>query len=183
MNFPFDVLKATQVTGEFVRLAGGEIDVLKLVKLAYLLDRLSLQSRGVPVLGGSYYSMRNGPVTSELLDLINAGYLRGCDTDWRKFISDRAANRLALIEPPPLDRLSDAEHDLIAEVHTQHSGRSGPELADWCHEHCAEWHSVTRGRRDISAEDILEVGGASPERIRHLADFQAELERLDEMLA
>ncbi len=182
MNFRFDALKATQVVGEFLRLAGGEIDVLKLVKLAYLLDRVSLQRRGVPVLGGSYYSMRNGPVTSELLDLINAGYLRGSETDWKDYVSDRAENRLALRQPATALRLSDAEHDLIAEVHTQHCQRSGPELADWCHEHCAEWHPLSQGRREIAVEDVLEVGGASPDKIRRLVAFQDELQRLDEIL-
>lgn len=183
MNFRFDALKATQVGGEFLRLAGGEIDVLKLVKLAYLLDRLSLQRRGLPVLGGSYYSMRNGPVTSELLDLINAGYLRGSETDWSQHISDRAENRLALLQPAGVHRLSDVEHDLIAEIHTQHCRRTGPELADWCHEHCAEWHPLSQGRREIAVEDVLEASGASPGKIQRLAAFQDELQRLDEVLS
>ena len=53
------------------------MNTMKLVKLMYLLDRLSLDRRGVRVAGGDYLSTRNGPVTSELLDLINAGRLFG----------------------------------------------------------------------------------------------------------
>ena len=48
---------------------------MKLVKLVYLLDRLSIEKRNIPVVGGDYLSMRNGPATSEVLDLINAGKL------------------------------------------------------------------------------------------------------------
>ena len=183
MNFRFDACKATQVAAEFIRLEGGEIEVLKLVKLAYLLDRASLQRRGLPVLGGAYYSMRNGPVTSELLDLINSGYLRGSETDWSEVISDRANNRLALVHPADTERLSEAESTLLAEVHLLHGSRSGIELADWCHNNCPEWHPITRGRREIAAENILEAGGASPERIQRIVALQEELERLDEILA
>ena len=183
MNFRFDARKATQVAAEFIRLEGGEIGVLKLVKLVYLLDRASLQRRGLPVLGGAYYSMRNGPVTSELLDLVNGGYLHGSETDWNGFISDRADNRLALRGPSGTDRLSDIECTLLAEIHLQHGRQSGPELTNWCHENCAEWHPITQGRREIAAEDILEVGGATPERIQKILAFQEELEHLDALLA
>ena len=57
MNFPFDARKATQVAAAFVTREGGELNVMKLIKLIYLLDRLSLIRRGVPVLGGDYFSM------------------------------------------------------------------------------------------------------------------------------
>ena len=45
---------------------------MKLVKLIYLIDRMSLDRRGIPAVGGDYLSMRNGPVTSEVLDEIFA---------------------------------------------------------------------------------------------------------------
>ncbi len=182
MNFRFDLPKATQVAGEFLRLAGGSLDVLKLVKLAYLLDRASLIRRGLPVLGGDYYSMRNGPVTSELLDLINSGRLRGAQTDWSDFISARAGNLVALQQPCPTGRLSESELLLIAEVFTQHAGSSGWELADWCHEHCAEWHPLTRGRHEISVESILEAGGRSEASIARVLRDEAESRHLAELL-
>ncbi|MCX6925812.1 MAG: Panacea domain-containing protein, partial [Verrucomicrobia bacterium] len=77
MNFRFHIGKATEAGCLFLERAGGRMNIMKLVKLMYLLDRLSLDRRGVPVAGGDYLSMRNGPVTSELLDLINAGRLFG----------------------------------------------------------------------------------------------------------
>ena len=56
------------------------MNIMKLVKLIYLLDRLSLDRRGIPVVGGDYLSMRNGPVTSEVLDIINAEDFSGIRT-------------------------------------------------------------------------------------------------------
>jgi hypothetical protein len=72
MNFRFQIGKATETACEFLERAGGQINVMKLMNLCYLLDRLLLDRRGIPVVGGDYLSMRNGPVTSELLDDIFA---------------------------------------------------------------------------------------------------------------
>jgi len=41
LRFPFAAEKVTEVAAEFLRLAGGEIYILTLVKLVYLLDRES----------------------------------------------------------------------------------------------------------------------------------------------
>jgi len=65
MNFRFTIAKATEAACLLLEKSGGQINIMKLVKLMYLLDRFSLDRRGVPVTGGDYLSMRNGPVTSE----------------------------------------------------------------------------------------------------------------------
>ncbi len=90
MNFRFQIGKATEASCELLQRAGGQLNIMKLVKLLYLLDRLSIDRRNIPVVGGDYLSMRNGPVTSEVLDLINSGRLFGDpDTRWDECVSDR----------------------------------------------------------------------------------------------
>ena len=71
MSFPFQTTKATEVAAAFLQKAGGSINILKLVKLIYLLDRKSIDERGIAVVGGLYFSMKNGPMTSEVRTLIN----------------------------------------------------------------------------------------------------------------
>ena len=66
MNFRFNISKATEAACLLLERAGGHLNIMKLVKLMYLLDRLSIDRRGMPVAGGDYLSMRNGPVTSEV---------------------------------------------------------------------------------------------------------------------
>src|SRR5438105_10736223 len=110
MNFRFQIGKATESACEFLERAGGQINIMKLVKLIYLLDRVSLDRRGIPVVGGDYLSMRNGPVTSELLDIINAGRLFDeQDNRWEQCISDRRNHDLQLEQMPPREHVSDAE--------------------------------------------------------------------------
>jgi hypothetical protein len=51
MNFRFNIGKATAAGCLFLERAGGRVNIMKLVKLMYLLDRLSLDRRGVPMAG------------------------------------------------------------------------------------------------------------------------------------
>jgi len=101
MNFNFNTAKATEAACEFLHRAGGQINVMKLVKLAYLLDRRSLDERGIPVIGGDYLSMRNGPVISEVLDLINSGRVDGeAESPWENAIGDRKNHDISLGKMP-----------------------------------------------------------------------------------
>ena len=170
MNFPFDNVKAVQAACQFIRRDGGRINVMKLVKLLYLLDRLSLERRDVPVIGGRYYSMRNGPVMSEVLDLINSGKLFGeKESIWEGFITDRENHEVGLrVGDIPTDELSEAELDLIEEIWTEHGGKNQWELSQWCHENCAEWRPLDESREIISLGDIGRALGLSGERVEEM---------------
>jgi hypothetical protein len=48
MNFRFNIGKATEAGCLFLERAGGRMNIMKLVRLMYLLDRLSLDRRGGP---------------------------------------------------------------------------------------------------------------------------------------
>jgi uncharacterized phage-associated protein len=184
MNFRFQIGKATEASCEFMRRAGGRINIMKLVKLVYLLDRLSLDRRGIPVVGGDYLSMRNGPVTSEVLDLINSGRLLGeSDPRWEQSVSDRRNHDVQLERMPEREHLSDAEAKLVDEIWAEHGGRDQWQLVEWCHAHCGEWTPPPKGSAPISVERIGKALGRSPEFIEKLAREAAELNRLDEIFS
>lgn len=184
MNFRFQIGKATEAACEFLDRAGGQINVMKLVKLLYLLDRLSLDRRGIPVVGGDYLSMRNGPVTSEVLDLINAGRLAGeTDRRWEQCVSDRRDHDLKLEQKPERLQLSDAEIEMIDAIWLEHGQRDRWQLVDWCHAHCGEWTPLARGCAPIAVERIGQALGKPPEVVQKLAREAAELNQLDELFA
>lgn len=184
MNFTFNPAKATEVTCRFIEKEGQTINIMKLVKLVYLLDRLSIQRRGIPVVGGAYFSMRNGPVTSELLDLINAGSLWGMPTsDWERLISDRQNHEVSLVQKPEYRNLSDAELVLIDEIYREFGAMNQWQLRDWCHEHCAEWTPLEMGHARIPVEQLAEAVGKTEDQIRRLAEGAAELNLLDAAFA
>src|SRR5271156_3433767 len=170
-SFPFDGQKATEVSARFVALSGRRINILKLVKLVYLLDRESIARRGMPVVGGVYLSMRNGPVTSELLDLINAGRIWNCETNWELFISDRQNHEVELVRDPGSDHLSTFEMQLIEELWHLHEHEDQWALVDWCHANCGEWLPLDKGREQISLAQLAdEVGCESSEVLENVAE-------------
>lgn len=184
MNFTFNPAKATEVACGFIEKEGQTINIMKLIKLVYLLDRLSIQRRGIPVVGGAYFSMRNGPVISELLDLINAGALWGMSTsDWQRLISDRQNHEVTLVQKPEYRHLADAELELIDEIYRQFGTMNQWQLRDWCHEHCAEWTPLEMEHARIPVERLAEAVGKTEEQIRHLAEGAAELNLLDAAFA
>jgi uncharacterized phage-associated protein len=175
MNFRFNLGKATEAACLFLERGGGQMSIMKLVKLLYLLDRLSLDRRGAPVVGGDYLSMRNGPVTSEVLDLVNAGRLMGeRDQRWEQCISDRTNHEVKL-------ELSDAEVGLLDEIWGEHGGKNHWQLVEWCHSHCKEWTPVTNGCAPIAVEQVGFALGKSSAQVNRLRQEAIELNQLDEI--
>jgi uncharacterized phage-associated protein len=167
MSFPFDSNKATEVACRFARLESGRINVLKLVKLVYLLDRLSIQRRNIPVVGGAYFSMKNGPVTSEVLDLINADRIAGTESVWPNYISSRRNHEVEINEIPT-GFLSESEVDLLEEIYREHGTKDQWQLRDWCHRHCAEWTPLIAGHCSITPFVIAKALGKSEEQVREV---------------
>jgi len=184
MNFRFNIGKATEAACLFLERDGGQMNIMKLVKLMYLLDRLSLDRRNSPVCGGDYLSMRNGPVTSEALDLINAGRLIGeSDRRWEQCVSNRTNHEVKLEKMPVREHLSDADVSLLDEIWAEHGNKDQWQLVDWCHDHCKEWAPAANGRAPIAVEQVGMALGKSPEQIIRLRQEAIELNWLDEIFA
>lgn len=182
MSFSFSLAKATEVACLFLEREGGTMNIMKLVKLVYLLDRLALERVGVPVAGGMCFSMRNGPVNSALLDLINAGSLWGeKNDDWERYISDRSGHEVKLRKKPKIQNLSPFEVRLVEEIYKAHGHRDQWSLVKWCHKHCKEWTPLEEGRVIIPLDDIGEAVGKTAKQRRRLKDrvsADAQLNRL-----
>jgi len=184
VNFRFDITKATEVACQLLKREGGSINIMKLVKLVYLLDRLSVARRGIPVVGGAYFSLPNGPITSEFLDLINSGCLWGvADCRWEEFVSDRQDHEVAMIKEASRGHLSDSEVELIDVVYQEHGGKDQWQLRDWCHEHCEEWTPLEDSRERIGLDRIARALGKTEEQIGRLKEQAAELNFLSAAFA
>ncbi len=159
MKAPFDIEKAAQAAHFFISHEQGEMEILKLVKLMYLADRLSFERRRTAIIGGSYYSLPHGPVTNEVLDSINFGTPQE-DSAWERLISDRADHRVGIISPSSdYDALSPSEITLLEETWSRFGSQGGWDLRNWTHQHCEEWSDPQGGRLDISARKLGEAFG------------------------
>jgi hypothetical protein len=179
MNFPIDRKKATQAVARLIEKSGGPMDYLRLSKLIYLADRESIRLRGIPIVGGRYYSMRQGPVIGEVMHFVGARNAPG----WSKTISPRYGNEIRLEKAPEFGALSQTELEILDETLRRHSSRTTDELVDWCHKHCAEYEHVTgRGRKAIRVESILKAVGKNAAKIRALVQEAESLAELDHLL-
>lgn len=184
MNFRFDIGKATEAACTFLAASGGQINIMKLVKLCYLADRVSLDRRGIPVMGGDYLSMRNGPVISEVLDLINSGSLAGeKDRRWEECVSDRQDHVIELTKSPEREDLSDSDLQLLESVWTTFGGFDQWQLRDWCHANCGEWTDVKQGRLPIWVEQIAMALGKNAEQIQAIREDAAASNLLGEVFS
>jgi hypothetical protein len=109
--------------------------------------------------------MKNGPITSEILDLINSGSLWHCETNWAQFISDRANHLVELEADPGTENLSDFEVELAQSVYKEFGSRDQWGLRDWCHQHCGEWTPLEQGCERISLAKLAEEVGQDPSEV------------------
>jgi hypothetical protein len=109
----FNEKKTTQAATRFLSLAGGRMNYMLLIKLLYLLDRRALGQWGRPVTGDDYFSMKYGPVLSEVLDLITDMPDPEGASYWAKHVSDPVHYVVELIVDPGDDELSEAEEKAI----------------------------------------------------------------------
>jgi hypothetical protein len=171
MGFPFNTPKGTDAAARFAELAGGSINVLKLSKLAYLLDRMAIERRGIPVMGGAYYSMKDGPMISEILDLINRGRLHPKKpTLWERIIHPRNVHDVAVTGVEMPTSLSNEEITFIDELWKVHGRKGKWELRDWCHKHCPEYSEIKAGRKPIPLVEIANALNVTPEDAKWLED-------------
>lgn len=177
MKPKFKEEKATQAAAFFLKLAGGKMPYLKLLKLLYILDRNALLCWGRSVTFDSYVSMDRGPVLSKTYDLITEDVEPEKDSYWRKYISEPNHFSVELVGKCPEDNLSEAEIELIKRVFDDFGGIDKFALADYTHSF-EEWENPHGSAIPISYSDILKAGGKSEEEINAI---MSELESLNYM--
>jgi uncharacterized phage-associated protein len=171
--------KATQAVARLIQKSGGKIEYLRLAKLSYLSDRESLVKRGIPITGGTYFSMNKGPVISEILNFVRQRNAPG----WKETISPDRAHILSLEAEPAYDSLSKSELDILDAIVARHAHMTTEELVQWCHDNCAEIVHVPIGRRKgIEIESIFEAEHVPTERITAVVSELESLEKLDALL-
>jgi uncharacterized phage-associated protein len=157
----FNARKAAQVVAFFAKAQGGQINVLKAVKLVYLADREAMKAFDAPILCDNFVSMDFGPVNSLTLNQING--TADDDTGWDEFITDRAGHTVGLrnknIKIQELDELSAAELKVLNFIWERFGKMDRFELADYTHKNCPEWEDPKGSSMRIPLERIFKYLG------------------------
>jgi uncharacterized phage-associated protein len=164
----FKEKKAAQVAAYFLMRSGGELSVLKLMKLMYLSERSALQQYGEGIVGDRLVSMPHGPVMSLTLNCINGENEQSPD-GWDAWVADRANHMLALKDeqrgktPEDLLALSLADEEVMSNVWQQFGRMTGFQLRDYTHTHCPEWKDPDGSMIPMQPSEFFMAVGLSPE--------------------
>lgn len=161
--------KATQAAARLLKLAGGKLNHMKLIKLLYLADRRALLKFGRPITFDWYVSMPHGPVLSFTLDRINDSAPPDGSSYWHRFISERRDHEVALLGEAPRDQLSPAEEQLIEEVWREFGKLNQWELRDYSHS-LPEWRDPRGSSLPIEIRDILLGEGFSEDEAHEVLE-------------
>lgn len=169
MRFHFNDAKTAQAAAHLLKLNGGTMPYMVLIKLLYLTDRKMLLDHGRPVTGDKLFSMRHGPVLSRVLDFVTYGPKKEPETVWFSLITEPSGYDVSLkVEEPPVDELSPLELNLMKAVHEKY-GKLGTEnrwdLVDLLHRILPEWKDPGDTSTRIEYADILRADDRSEEEI------------------
>jgi uncharacterized phage-associated protein len=159
--------KATEAAARLLKLRGGAMSHMKLIKLLYLVDREALIRWGRPVTYDTFVSMPHGPVLSLTLSRINEPEFSP-GAYWHRYIGPKNDNAVSLVDDAaPSGHLSPAEERLIDEVFEQYGHLNRWKLVAVTHE-LPEWEDPQGSSRPLDPADILRNAGYSEEQIREI---------------
>jgi uncharacterized phage-associated protein len=162
MSSPFNERKAMEAAAHLLRLRGGQMHYLKLLKLLYIADREALHRWGIPISHDNYVSMDHGPVLSQTYNLIRDGGSRL----WSEHISAPFGDyEIKLVgEKPTVQKLSRSEENLLDEIFGRYGNANRWDLVDETHRF-TEWRDPHGSSLPISVQDILRALGEPEEEI------------------
>lgn len=172
----FNERRATEAAARLLKLRGGQMSYMKLIKLLYLADREALLRWGRPITTDRYVSMDKGPVVSRIYSLITEEIPPGEESFWRRHISAPEANyEVRLLSEPKPWELSRAEEALLDEVFQKYGALDRWKVVEITHD-LPEWQDPNGSSVPIEYGDILRAGGKTDEEI---AEIEAELAALE----
>jgi uncharacterized phage-associated protein len=156
--------KATAAAAYLLKLRGGRMSYLKLIKLLYMADRLALDRWGFNITTDHYVSMDQGPVVSNIYDLITQDAEQ--KSFWSRFISPPLGEWEVQLKSDDLpgNQLSRAEEKLLQEIFGTYGTWNRWKLRDFTHD-LPEWQDPHGSSIPIQISDILKAQGASEEEI------------------
>ncbi|NLD91669.1 MAG: SocA family protein [Fibrobacter sp.] len=161
----------------------GRIDKLKIVKLVYLADKMHLMLYGRTITGDSYCVMKNGPVGSTTLDILNENleFLEDSDIEYSKKFLTMVSFDSKLYEAtnavPEFDFLSESDQTVLDRIIALFAKKSSMSLVELTHKY-PEWKQYesefinqTRKHADIRIDELFSAIendplGIDPEQIK-----------------
>ncbi|MEO7146115.1 MAG: Panacea domain-containing protein [Bryobacteraceae bacterium] len=164
MTLRFNEAKATQAAAHLLRLRGRRMKYLKLIKLLYIADREALARWGKPITTDRYVAMKEGPVVSNIYNLIGSEPPPYNQSIWHAHIVTVSDWDVELVSDPASDELSLAEEKLLNEVFEIHGHKNRWVLVTETHKF-SEWKDPGTSSTHITYREILKAVNKSHEEV------------------
>lgn len=176
----FNEAKTAHMAAYLLSKAGGRMRYIKLLKLLYLADRESMRRTGDSMTRDAFFSLKNGPVLSKTLDLLNG---RKDGKVWSELVRKVEYNsELATpVKPDELDELSPFNIEILDSIYGEFGHMSWQALIQWTHDNCPEWKDPGSTCVPIAPKDIFTALGRNARDAAALAaeySSRRELERV-----
>ena len=157
------------------------MEYIRLIKLLYIADREALKNWGYPLTGDEYYSLRHGPIVSNVYDLITADPHYVKRSYWGTYIRTEGVHVILETEPP-LEDISKAVIKLVETIHDRYHSVSTWDLIDQMHREFTEWQDPGYSRIPITYEQILLAVGKSKDVAGELSDIVQQRNYVNKIL-
>lgn len=182
MRFKFHDKKTAQAAAYLLGRHGGRLPYMVLIKLLYLADRAMLLKHGQTITGDRMFSMRHGPVLSQVLDFITEGPDDN-PSSWFEYIEPPVKYEVTLKAKAGTDELSRFELHLLDEVDGRYGGMDRWDLVQLLHRTLPEWKDPGVSSSRIEPEEILRAESVPEEEIARMAEDAKDLWFLDSLSA
>ncbi|GAC1662425.1 MAG: Panacea domain-containing protein [Candidatus Acidiferrum sp.] len=185
----FNEKRATQTAAQFLKLAGGHLRYMVLIKFLYLADREALLKWGTPLTGDTYKSMRWGPLLSRTHDLITEELpeSEAALSFWKGHIEKRDYD-VVLRSDPGNDELSEVDEELITRVFDQFFAKYRDlkydpfAFCNFLHTILPEYKTAQEGESfPLDHHDILVAGKKQPEEILEIEYLLASIGQMQRL--
>jgi uncharacterized phage-associated protein len=172
MRFIMNREKAAQAAAYLVKLHGGRMNAMALIKLLYLADRTALVETGFPITGDKMVSMPHGPVLSQIYDSTK------WETEgdpWYTYLSEKTNHEVGLVvKELKTFELSAYEIGLLDRIHKEYGHLNQYQLRELTHD-LPEWTDPNGSSYAIEPTAILRAAGKSDADIERLSQEAEEI--------
>lgn len=162
--------KAIQIVSHMLQKYSNRLNYTKLIKLLYIADREALDRWDVPITEDRYTALHNGPIVSEIYDLIME---RHCDPtaqlQWNSLFPKDGYD-LVGAGTARRDELSEREEKLLDEIDRKFHSWSYGRLIEHTHNRALfpEWEDPGESSFPIPLRKILQALGRNEEEIAEI---------------
>lgn len=161
------MFNATKILQEIIYLLhmnNDRMNLLKLMKELYLIDRLSISERDTSVSGDSFYSMPHGPILSATLNLLNS-LTHNSFGEYLEAIETKRFPDISIKKTIDFDLLSEKEKEYIQNISDSFKNFSAKEIENYTHE-LPEWEDPKGSSKKIKFRDIMKALGSTESEIQ-----------------